>query len=306
MFFSVIIPTYNRAPLLKQAMDSVLRQSFTDFEIIVVDDGSTDDTPAYLNTLGDRVRTLRQANLGPGAARNAGAAIAAGEYLTFLDSDDLWFPWTLETHAKALASSASTMTSGVGIAFQETPPEIPSPPPMETDVFETFFHACTGANVPCGGTPSISLRREAFKKAGGFLEGKINGEDTDLWFRLGTEPGFVRIKSPAIFAQRGHSGNVSSDFKKTLDGLEILLHRERHGIYPGGSRFKWRRRAMLAATVRHASFWAVKTSHIPIAWALYRQTFSWQLRLGRGRFIAAFPLIAFSHAWLHQKRHYKS
>src|SRR5215510_13897684 len=97
--FSIIIPTYNRLPYLKKTLDSIWEQSFTDFEVIVVDDGSTDGTADYLRELGGSVELLRQENRGPGAARNLGVMHARGEYIAFLDSDDLWFPWPLKTYA---------------------------------------------------------------------------------------------------------------------------------------------------------------------------------------------------------------
>src|SRR5262249_33550585 len=96
--FSVIVPTFNRAALLVNTLESVFSQRFRDFEIIVVDDGSTDETMDYLHSLGKQVRVFRQSNWGAGAARNLGARRAQGEYLAFLDSDDLWFPWTLEVY----------------------------------------------------------------------------------------------------------------------------------------------------------------------------------------------------------------
>src|SRR4051794_5139151 len=103
MRFSVIIPTYNRLQLLKEALDSVWRQTFTDYEVIVVDDGSTDGTRDYLESLGDKLRFFVQPRRGPGAARNLAAQHANGEYLAFLDSDDLWFPWTLATFAEVIS-----------------------------------------------------------------------------------------------------------------------------------------------------------------------------------------------------------
>ena len=102
MLFSVIIPTYNRLPLLQQALRSVWAHTFTDYEVVVVDDGSTDGTLAYLQSLGDRLRVLSQSNRGPGAARNLGLRSSNGEYIAFLDSDDLWFPWTLDIYAEII------------------------------------------------------------------------------------------------------------------------------------------------------------------------------------------------------------
>ena len=93
---SVIIPTFNRAALLKLALDNVLAQRYRDLEIIVVDDGSTDATAATVAAYGERVRYLHHANCGLNASRNRGAAVARGEFLAFLDDDDLWEPCFLE------------------------------------------------------------------------------------------------------------------------------------------------------------------------------------------------------------------
>jgi len=89
---SVIIPAYNATAFLGETLDSVLAQTYPNLEIIVVDDGSTDDTPDLLGSYGDRIRVLRQANSGQATARNHGAREAHGELLAFLDSDDLWDP----------------------------------------------------------------------------------------------------------------------------------------------------------------------------------------------------------------------
>jgi len=94
---SVIIPTFNRAAWVREAVDSVLAQTFQDFELLVVDDGSTDETGAGLAPYGDRLRYLYQVRQGVSAARNRGLELAAGEWITFLDSDDLWLPRKLET-----------------------------------------------------------------------------------------------------------------------------------------------------------------------------------------------------------------
>src|SRR5262249_17512754 len=96
--FSVVIPSFNRVALLATTLKSVFAQRSTDFEIIVVDDGSTDGTMDYLQSLEHRVTVVGQQNQGPGSARNCGARHSGGAYLAFLDSDDLWFPWTLEVY----------------------------------------------------------------------------------------------------------------------------------------------------------------------------------------------------------------
>jgi glycosyltransferase involved in cell wall biosynthesis len=89
---SVIIPTYNRGWIVQEAVDSVLAQDFSDYELIVVDDGSDDNTPEILKAYGRQITILHQPNKGVSAARNRGIAAAAGRFIAFLDSDDLWLP----------------------------------------------------------------------------------------------------------------------------------------------------------------------------------------------------------------------
>jgi len=116
---SVIIPTYNRARFVGQAIDSVLRQDFPDFEIIVVDDGSTDNTRQVLTGYGDRIVCIHQQNAGVSAARNAGIAAAAGDWLAFLDSDDEWLPGYLSVQAARIAQypdAAAHMTNTCSVA----------------------------------------------------------------------------------------------------------------------------------------------------------------------------------------------
>ena len=92
MKLSVIIPTYNRVEMIPDTIDSILSSGLYDFEIVVVDDGSTDRTPKVVRAMGSPVRYLRQANAGPNSARNTGFAASFGRYVAFLDSDDQWFP----------------------------------------------------------------------------------------------------------------------------------------------------------------------------------------------------------------------
>ena len=111
---SVIVPTYNRARYIRQAIDSVLAQTFQDFEIIVVDDGSTDDTRAVVASYGDKVRYVYTENGGVAHARNVGMTNARGQYFAFLDSDDLFYPYMLETEIRLLDSHPD-----VGMVYAE-------------------------------------------------------------------------------------------------------------------------------------------------------------------------------------------
>src|SRR5689334_17679721 len=110
---SVVIPAFNRAFILPEALDSVLAQTWKDFEILVVDDGSTDDSETALRPYVERfgVRFLRQANQGPAAARNRGIEAARGKYVAFLDSDDLWLPIKLSAQIPRMEAHPDVVMS---------------------------------------------------------------------------------------------------------------------------------------------------------------------------------------------------
>jgi glycosyltransferase involved in cell wall biosynthesis len=119
VLFSVIIPTYNRRAFLDKALQSVLAQRMADYEVTVVDDGSDDDTPIFLSRLGSTVRVFSDVNQGPGAARNLGAYHATGDYLAFLDSDDLLFPWSLSVYKKVIEQAGRpAFIAGRPFAFE--------------------------------------------------------------------------------------------------------------------------------------------------------------------------------------------
>src|ERR1051326_4393004 len=194
MLLSIIIPTFNRIKFLPQALNSVWQQTFADFEVIVVDDGSTDGTAAYLNSVADRVQVVSQPNRGPGAARNIGVTRARGEYVAFLDSDDLWFPWTLEVIADVVrqhTGPAIVATKLIEFSAEDTlaaAKRVPAQCKFFSDYFAYWRAGCfVGAGMAV-------LKREEFIKAGGFLEERINAEDHDLILRLGMAPGFVQIQ----------------------------------------------------------------------------------------------------------------
>ncbi len=116
MLVSVIIPTYNRVKTIERAVNSVLAQTWTEQEVIVVDDGSTDQTGEILKVYGDKIRVIRQQNGGVSAARNAGIKAATGEIISFLDSDDEWLPSKTERQGEICTSSARNQPE-LSVAF---------------------------------------------------------------------------------------------------------------------------------------------------------------------------------------------
>src|SRR5262245_25804300 len=288
--FSVIIPTCDRHALLKQALGSVWAQTFTDYEVIVVDDGSTDGTWEELQTLGSRVRSLHQQNAGPGAARNLGAQHATGDYLAFLDSDDLWFPWTLNLFAKLislheepsiLSTKAMQFTSVSELSnICETP--------LEAEAFTDYF-----ASYRLGyfvGAGMAVLKRKEFLQIGGFTDRRINGEDHDLILRLGTEDGFIQITSPVALGCRQHPGSATTKVRDTFEGCLHLVAQERAGVYPGGQSRAGERRQILSRHLRPASLDCLRHGLRAESWRLYHATFPWHVQFGRWKYLIGFPL----------------
>jgi GT2 family glycosyltransferase len=277
--------------LLRQALDSVFAQTFTDYEIIVVDDGSTDDTANFLSSLGGRVRALRQQNRGPGVARNMGASDAKGEYLAFLDSDDLWYPWTLKSYAAGIEKFAHPeILGGVGTFFTSEHSVTTPEPPLICKLEKCLFEAMRDEafSLP---TPAVAFRRSSFIKLGGFSEAYV-GEDMDLWLRAGCLPGFVRIESPPLCAERQHTARTTQNLDKTLAGLVHALATEAAGHYPGGKEFTLVRWGRIARATRSVSVACLKVGRNSDAWRLYRASAAMSFSLGRWRYLAGFPVMA--------------
>jgi GT2 family glycosyltransferase len=292
LLFSVIIPTFNRAELLGSALESVFAQRGTEFEIIVVDDGSADRTIDYLHSLGNRVSVLRQSNRGPGSARNLGARHAQGKYLAFLDSDDLWFPWTLEVYQAAIRKHCDpSFIVGKPYAFSdEHELDRVIPAAAQTEQFADYL--ASGDEWRWWGVSSFVIRHDAFTAAGGFTNEWVNGEDADLALRLGVAAGFVQITAPVTFAYREHAASAMKDAKRTLAGAWSKVYAEQLGRYPGGSVRARERRRILTRHTRPVTLSCLQQGLRREAWKLYGATFAWNAALGRVKYLTVFPLLA--------------
>jgi GT2 family glycosyltransferase len=290
--FSVIIPSFNRVVLLEGALESIFAQRFTDYEVIVVDDGSTDGTQDYLQSLGQRIKHYRQANRGPGAARNLGARHANGNYLAFLDSDDLWFPWTLEVYRDMIRDCREpAFLAGKPYLFSDRDelPRLISGPPRVA-LFDDYLSSAD--RWRWWGASSFIIRRDAFVAVRGFTDNRINAEDADLALRLGVAGNFVQITSPVTFAYREHAGSAIWDLRRTYAGACFMVSAEKAGEYPGGRARTSERRRILTRHTRPVVFGCLREGLRYEAWMLYRATFAWNAALGRGRYLAAFPVVA--------------
>ena len=295
-FFSVVIPTYNRCDMLRAALDSVRRQTFTDYEVIVVDSLSDDGTEAMIAGLNAPVRYIREKNGGPGPARNIGIRAAEGTYIAFLDSDDLWFPWTLETYADVIATTdRPAFVTGKPQVFEDTATLVDvKPAPARHNAFADYY--ASGDAWRWFGVSSFVVRADALREAGGFDDRGLNAEDADLALRLGTAPGFVELTAPLQFAYRAHDANLTKNEKQNLAGLQIILDREESGDYPGGTARRRERRRIIARHLRPLCLACLKSGQRADGWSLYRRTLRWHLAAGNVRFALAFPVLAAASA----------
>jgi len=287
MRFSVIIPFYNRADMVDEVLESVFFQTFTDFEVIAVDDGSSDATPQALARWEPRVRVLRIANVGAAIARNEAARLATGDYLAFLDSDDLWFPYSLALYSEVIdAHGQPAVVTGSPAIFRDRS-ELPAPPARPTPDVESF--ACYLDSHDAWrwfGVSSFVIRREAFEAAGGFAARRMNAEDADLMLRLGAARGFVHVRTPATFAYRRHNDNLTGNHSLNLSGLTHILDQESAAAYPGRTAdLTAKRRTIITRHLRPAILSLLQRGESTSAWPLYRRSFSWHLSQRRIAFL---------------------
>ena len=186
--FSVVIPLYNKGETIQRAIYSVLRQEFKDFELIVVDDGSTDDGPASVGVISEsRIRLVTQANRGVSATRNAGVRVARAPYVAFLDADDAWLPDHLSSLRRLIleypqaglfaTSFRLVMANGQSRACRGFDRQ-----PIWSGELDYFHWNGRGQDPPFCAS-SVALERDFFCRVGGFSEGCDYGEDQEMWAR---------------------------------------------------------------------------------------------------------------------------
>jgi GT2 family glycosyltransferase len=205
---SVIIPTSNRRDFVREAIASVLAQTYRDFELQVVDDGSNDDTYAAVQEF-DGVRYVFQPNRGVSAARNRGVTLSNGEFLAFLDSDDLWQPRKLECQVAFFAAHSDAricqteeiwLRNGVRVNPHNKHRKVGG------DIFARSLELCLVS------PSAVMLRRKLFEQVGGFDESLPACEDYDLWLRIAATEAISLIETPLVIKRGGHADQLSRRF----------------------------------------------------------------------------------------------
>jgi glycosyltransferase involved in cell wall biosynthesis len=292
---SVIIPVYNRAQMVVEAIESVFGQTFRDFELLVVDDGSTDGTWDALQAYGPRLRAWRKPHAGAAAARNLGIKNAGGEYLAFLDSDDLWRPEKLARQVEYLdrhPEAALVHCDGWWIKGPEVPPDLASRPtfyanrpiPQGPDAARYLM----SSPIP---TPYIMMRRNVAERIGGFAEDLRLHEDADFLLRLleaGEQIGYV--PEPLAIVRIPADAKPGPSLEYILESIEV----QKRSL----------RRTMV---MRPFILPALGRSHLLAAAALYQKgdrlgffthcLAAWRLRPRSLRRLLALPAVLLPAPW---------
>ena len=232
MYISVVIPTYNSGHLLVQAVDSVLAQTVAPAEIIVVDDGSTDDTRERLRPYSRVVRHVFQENQGVSAARNCGVCAARGELVAFLDADDVWHPRKLELQTRVFVEDPGLGLLGTGTfdwpaaAFPEGGPDQPGP------VVPVTWRQLAVKNYLS--TSSVVARRNLLIQAGPFDTRLQGPEDRDLWLRVAEIARIANLDRPLTGYRAMVPGSLSKRAATCQAGmLRILRKMDERGAWEG-------------------------------------------------------------------------
>lgn len=225
--FSIIMPLYNKAPYVRKAVESIIGQTYRGWELVVVDDGSTDDSGEVVKDFDDdRIRLIRQENAGVGAARNRGVAETTAPYICFLDADDWWEPTFLEEMAGLIERHPNAGIYGTGYWIVKNGKKRLAPIGVEKGFTEGEINYCqVYAKTLCMPLTSISvcMPRTVFKEMGGFPIGIKLGEDFVLWIHIALKHKVILLNKPL--------GNYNQDVDVAFRGTHHLHEPEVHMLW---------------------------------------------------------------------------
>lgn len=245
----VIIPAYNAARYLTAALDSVEAQTFTDWRILLVDDGSTDSTPdvvaPYRERLGNKLKYIRQANAGLPTARNTAIRNSSAEFLALLDADDVWLPWRLMESVRSfadrpLAGLSYGMIQYIDQAGNTTAWKDKRQRHAEGKIAPYIY--TKQVNLPC---PTVTFRRQCVEEVGLFDESMRATEDRDMWLRIAQKYEVCYVEK-VIAYYRISPNSMSADLNRMRTAQ--LRFVEKHRGSPGCG--AWRRRIALSVIYR--------------------------------------------------------
>jgi glycosyltransferase involved in cell wall biosynthesis len=223
---SVIIPAYNRGWIIKEAIDSVLAQTFNEYELIVVDDGSEDNTAEILSNYSNKIQIIRQANHGVSAARNRGIISSSGRFIALLDSDDLWLPEKLNKQVSFFRNHPNAMicqTQEIWIRNGKRVNSCKHHKKLSGMIFEPSLNLCLVS------PSAVMFKRELIDMVGLFDENLPACEDYDLWLRVSLGFPIYLIDEALIIKRGGHEDQLSRNpmqDKYRIEALKKVLNQD--------------------------------------------------------------------------------
>lgn len=221
--FTIVIPLFNKEKYIRRTIDSVLSQDFGDFEIIIVNDGSTDDSVTQIQGITDsRLRLINQANQGVGAARNTGISNASTDWIALLDADDVWASnhlSELRNIIKDFPSSGMVATQHLSIDTDSIKPLVRMDSEDAIRSIDYFLEASKNSAVVW--TSSVAIRKDVFEKIGGFNNKKM-GEDLEYWARIALSYPIAISEKVTSYYSRGTGGTTESFARNKFRKIKSL------------------------------------------------------------------------------------
>lgn len=256
--FSILVAVYNRPDLVRETIESVLRQTHSSFELIVVDDGSTDKTPEVLETYAGRITVLTQVNSGAEAARSRAMGVAQGDYLVGLDSDDLLYPDALATYDRVLRELKDPPLLLGAMSYFCDAGRIPENRSREGEIEFIKFKDAISKDRTLQLTYSCLVIKRSAAVATGALRRTATAfpfDMPDVLLLAGTCSPFVVLLKPFTVAYRVHGSNTVRNIGYIVENVSRLAALERGGHYPGGNVRRWERYAYIGTM---CGAWALK------------------------------------------------
>jgi glycosyltransferase involved in cell wall biosynthesis len=248
--FSLIIACYKQEQFIRETVDSALALPYPDKEIIVVDDASPDRTAQILEEYSDKIRLIKhEKNLGANVGRNEGAAAARGQYLVFLDGDDLYLPWALNLYARIIELKKPKIILCRLLFFKG---------PVPNHQFDDFGHSVQVVEYDAlmrkdykyrGSASAIVVDRQVFLEVGGFTKEIFPSDIDDLTIKLGYSGKTAHILSHPTTDYRIHDSNTVHQIGRFVETMSMIVSKEKSGGYPGGPSHRYERYAYIGGPV---------------------------------------------------------
>jgi len=287
--FSVVIACYNHEEFVRQAVESALFQEHPSKEIIVVDDCSQDGTADILNTFGESIILARlPTNHGAAAARNYGASLASGEYLVFLDGDDVLMSRALEVYGRLITARRPKFILGRSAKCYGKVPEVKTADLPRDIQFVEYANFLVKDRPYVYNTSTLVVDSSTFRSTGGWSSDIFYQDIQDLLNKLGVSGKMILVLAPDTVWYRMHSTNAVNKVSPFIGGIYVLLAKARAGLYPGGRERWFGRSAWFGGLI---FYWTKKAMRA----RLYRDGFN---LLASGWWMILFAVIRRGMAWL--------